>query len=82
MSNKNKSLLIKSRMNQVQKAAQEVSKKWIEQYNGKEMEILVEEKTPQGWLGYTPYYFKIHLAEKEGRKNQIMKLRISLDNIS
>lgn len=81
MAGKINPLEIKKRAALVIKEAEKNQSKWIKNYLGKEMEILVEKNEKNGRSGYSPYYFMVGNIMAQGSVNQILKVKITPDNI-
>ena len=73
--------LIHARAKKMQELAQKMAKNYQEEYIGKEMIVLVEQKKNNYWIGHTSNYLEVKFISKEELTNKLVLVKLNkVDN--
>jgi tRNA A37 methylthiotransferase MiaB len=65
----------------MQELAQKMAKNYQEEYIGKEMVVLVEQKKNNYWIGHTSNYLEVKFVSKEELTNKLVLVKLNkVDN--
>ena len=69
--------LVKSRFARMHELCQELSLEYKQQYIGKNLTVLFEEKTEKGWQGYSENYMKVLVNAKKPLRNIFTQVKVT-----
>lgn len=59
-------------------AAYEMSRRYLDSFVGRELEVLLEHPVAGGlWSGHAPYHFQVAVQTGKGRKNRLVRTRVT-----
>ena len=69
--------LVKSRFARMHELCEEMSLEYKQQYIGKNLTVLFEEKIGEGWQGYSENYIKVLVDAKMPLKNILAQVKVT-----